>query len=436
MMNMRKPVFLFVLMLCFSVGSLAQTPAQTRSDLEKERASIQQQIEEVKHSLDITKKNRRETLGQLALLQRRLRLRQEAIANINRQLDFIQADMNNSWSEILKLKKELDTLRKQYAESVVYAYENRTNYDFLNFIFAASNFNDALKRVEYLKSYRAYREERAQNIDKTHQLLQNKIDGLKIKRVEKDEALAKQNKERQVLEVEKKEKDEVVSSLQSHEKELKKEMNLKQRQDQKLGNAIAAAIRRAREESIREAKKNAASTAAAGAPEKTDNAKTNPVASVPGTISSSKPAAKPADKPFDTRTDIALSDNFEKNRGHLPWPVNSGNIAMRFGPHEYIKGIVHNNQGITIECAAGSSVLAVFDGEVQNVFNVGDVTAVMIRHGKYFTTYSNLASVSVSRGQAIKTGQLLGKLADIGQLEFVLSDDKDHLFDPERWLRR
>ncbi len=436
MMNMRKPVFLFVLMLCFSVVSLAQTPAQTRSDLEKERASIQQQIEEVKHSLDITKKNRRETLGQLALLQRRLRLRQEAIANINRQLDFIQADMNNSWSEILKLKKELDTLRKQYAESVVYAYENRTNYDFLNFIFAASNFNDALKRVEYLKSYRAYREERAQNIDKTHQLLQNKIDGLKIKRVEKDEALAKQNKERQVLEVEKKEKDEVVSSLQSHEKELKKEMNLKQRQDQKLGNAIAAAIRRAREESIREAKKNAATTAAAGAPEKTDNAKTNPVASVPGTISSSKPAAKLADKPFDTRTDIALSDNFEKNRGHLPWPVNSGNIAMRFGPHEYIKGIVHNNQGITIECAAGSSVLAVFDGEVQNVFNVGDVTAVMIRHGKYFTTYSNLASVSVSRGQAIKTGQLLGKLADIGQLEFVLSDDKDHLFDPERWLRR
>jgi septal ring factor EnvC (AmiA/AmiB activator) len=436
MMNMRKPVFLFVLMLCFSVVSLAQTPAQNRSDLEKERASIQQQIEEVKHSLDITKKNRRETLGQLALLQRRLRLRQEAIANINRQLDFIQADMNNSWSEILKLKKELDTLRKQYAESVVYAYENRTNYDFLNFIFAASNFNDALKRVEYLKSYRAYREERAQNIDKTHQLLQNKIDGLKIKRVEKDEALAKQNKERQVLEVEKKEKDEVVSSLQSHEKELKKEMNLKQRQDQKLGNAIAAAIRRAREESIREAKKNATSTAAAGAPEKTDNAKTNPVASVPGTISSSKPAAKPAEKPFDTRTDIALSDNFEKNRGHLPWPVNSGNIAMRFGPHEYIKGIVHNNQGITIECAAGSSVLAVFDGEVQNVFNVGDVTAVMIRHGKYFTTYSNLASVSVSRGQVIKTGQLLGKLADIGQLEFVLSDDKDHLFDPERWLRR
>ncbi len=38
-----------------------------------------------------------------------------------------------------------------------------------------------------------------------------------------------------------------------------------------------------------------------------------------------------------------------------------------------------------------------------------------------------LQSVSVSKGQEVKTGQVLGKLADIGQLEFVLSDEKDHL---------
>ena len=150
-----------------------------------------------------------------------------------------------------------------------------------------------------------------------------------------------------------------------------------------------------------------------------------------------KPAVKPAATTvFDTRADVALSGNFEKDKGHLPWPIASGTIAMRFGPHEYIKGIVHNNQGITIEAPPNSSITAVFDGQVQNVFNVGDVTAVMIRHGKYFTTYCNLSTVSVSKGDEVKTGQLIGKLADIGQLEFVLSDEKDHLFDPEKWLRK
>jgi len=440
---MRKPVILLFFIFYSVSHCVAQSPTQSRSDLEKERASIQKEIEDVKRSLDQTHKNRKQTLGQLALLQKRLRLRQAAISNINQQLNFIQADMNTSWQEIIKLKKELDTLRKQYAESVIYAYENRTNYDYLNFLFASSNFNDAVKRVEYLKSYRTYREQRAENIQKTQVLLQNKIDGLKIKRIEKDEALVKQNKERQVLEVEKKEKDQVVEQLQGQEKELKKEMNAKQRQDQKLGNAIAAAIRRAREDAIREAKKKAAVDAAANvtntaASVKTEVAK-NP--SNPGSAGAMPSTVKPAVKPvattiFNTTADIALSGNFEKDKGHLPWPIASGTIAMRFGPHEYIKGIVHNNQGITIESAAGTSVTAVFDGDVQSVFNVGDVSAVMIRHGKYFTTYSNLSSVSVSKGQSVKMGQVLGKLGDIGQLEFVLSDDKDRLFDPERWLRR
>jgi septal ring factor EnvC (AmiA/AmiB activator) len=438
---MRKPVFLLLINFISVSVCLAQSPSQNRSDLEKERASIQKEIEDVKRSLDITHRNRKQTLGQLALLQKRLRLRQAAIANINQQLNFIQADMNNSWQEIIKLKKELDTLRKQYAESVVYAYENRTNYDYLNFIFAASNFNDAIKRVQYLKSYRAYREQRAENILQTQVLLQNKIDGLKIKRVEKDEALVKQSREKQVLEVEKREKDQVVEQLQSHEKELKREMVLKQRQDQKLGNAIAAAIRRAREEAVREAKKKAAAEAAANAagaaPEKNEAAKNPSSTAGTGTMPSVvRPASKAAKTIFNTSADVALSGNFEKDKGHLPWPISSGTIAMRFGPHEYIKGIVHNNQGITIESTAGSSVTAVFEGDVQSVFNVGDVSAVMIRHGKYFTTYSNLSSVAVSKGQSVKTGQMLGKLGDIGQLEFVLSDDKDHLFDPEKWLRR
>jgi murein hydrolase activator len=437
---MRKPVLLFIVLFAAVGICFAQNPAQSRADLEKERASIQKEIEDVKRSLDITHRNKKETLGQLALLQKRLRLRQAAISNINQQLNFIQADMNNSWQEIIKLKKELDTLRKQYAESVVYAYENRSNYDFLNFIFAASNFNDALKRVAYLKSYRAYREQRALNIQQTQALLQSKIDGLKVKRIEKDEALVKQSKEKEVLEVEKKEKDQVVSELQSHEKELKKEMSLKQKQDQKLGNAIAAAIRRAREDAIKEAKKNAAAAAANNvavtAPAKNDAVKNNSVATnVPAaSATTTKPVAKAI--PFDTKLDIALSDNFEKNRGRLPWPVSSGVVAMRFGPQETIKGITHNNQGITIEAAANSSITAVCDGQVQSVFNVGDVMAVMLRHGKYFSTYSNLTSVAVSKGETVKAGQVLGKLAEIGQLEFVLSDMNDHLFDPEKWLRK
>ncbi len=431
--GMLKTLLTGSLLLIAVFFSRAQAQTQSRSELEKERAAIQKEIEDVKRSLDETHKNKRETLGQLALLQRRLKLRESAIRNINDQINVIQGDMNESWREILKLRRELDTLRIQCAESIVFAYKNRSNYDFLNFIFSASSFNDAMKRIQYLKSYRAYREERAENIRRTQDLLQSKIDGLKVTRIEKDEALKKQNKERTILEDEKKEKDAVVNKLKSQEKELKKEMAAKQKQDQKLAGAIAAAIKRARDLAIKEAKtKNAAAAEKAAAkPSRPESGSTDN-----NTSSASLNTIKSASKTvFSSDEDMHLSGNFEKNKGHLPWPV-SGTVSMAFGPHEYIKGIIHNNQGVTIDVNAGAAVKAVFEGVVSSVFSVGDVNAVIIRHGKYFTTYSNLSTVSVSKGDQVKTGQIIGRVGDIGQLEFVLSDEKDHMFDPEKWLMR
>ena len=423
-------------MLVVAGGLTAQTPSQNKADLEKERAAIQKEIEDVRRSLDETHKNKRQTLAQLNLLQRRLKLRESAIRNINAQIDVIQGDMNSSWRDITKLRSELDTLRIQYAQSIVFAYKNRSSYDFLNFIFSATSFNDAIRRVQYLKSYRAYREERAENIRNTQEMLKAKIDGLKVTRLEKDEALKKQSKERSLLEDEKKEKDAVVTKLQSQEKELKKEMAAKQKQDLRLAGAMTAALKRARELAAKEAaKKSAADKAAAeraGATTKTTRPAANDEPAEPAKLNTVKAYNKTV---FTSDEDMHLSGSFEKHKHELPWPV-SGTVSMAFGPHEYIKGIMHNNQGVTIDCNAGTAVKAVFDGEVQTVFNVGDVQAVMVRHGKYFTTYSNLGSAVVSKGQQVKTGQIIGRVADVAQLEFVLSDEKGKVYDPEIWLRR
>ncbi|HMH22373.1 MAG TPA: peptidoglycan DD-metalloendopeptidase family protein [Puia sp.] len=430
---MSKSLLLTTVLFLGILASSTRAHAQSRSDLEKERAAIQKEIEDVKRSLDETHRNKKETLGQLALLQRRLRLRESAIQNINSQINFIQGDMNESWREILKLRRELDTLRTQYAQSIAFAYKNRSSYDFLNFIFSATSFNDAVRRIEYLKSYRAYREERAENIARTQRLLQGKIDGLKVTRQEKDEVLKKQTREKSILEVEKKEKDEVVSRLKSQEKDLKKQMVAKQKQDQKLAGTIAAVIRRA---VVVATKKNAG--AKTSATEKVTEKPANPNNSANDNVASEAATVKPKAAPtvFETKEDVRLSGSFEKNKGHLPWPVTSGTISMVFGPHEYVKGIYHNNQGITIDVSPGTAVKAVFEGEVQSVFNVGDVNGVVIRHGKYFTTYSNLSTVSVTKGEQVTTGQIVGRVAEIGQLEFWLSDDKIRWLDPERWLHR
>jgi septal ring factor EnvC (AmiA/AmiB activator) len=286
-----------------------------------------------------------------------------------------------------------------------------------------------VRRIEYLKSYRAYREERAENIRNTQQLLQAKIDGLKLTRAEKDDALKRQSKERTLLEDEKREKDEAVQQLQSHEKELKKEMADKKRQDARLEAAITAAVRRA----IREAtKKNAEAAAAAPAPKTPAPTAAGNEPVTPATLETVKSGGKSV---FTSDEDLHLSGDFLKNRGHLPWPV-SGTIAMGFGVHEYIPGIKHNNIGVTIDAKAGAVVKAVFEGLVETIFSVGDAEVVMVRHGKYFTTYSNLSTVSVTKGEKVQTGQIVGQVDSKGQLDFIVSDEKGINYDPERWLRR
>ncbi|HVM87780.1 MAG TPA: peptidoglycan DD-metalloendopeptidase family protein [Puia sp.] len=439
---MLKPAFSFIFLLFFSAAAFSQQPAQSRSELEKERADIQKQIEDVKQSLNETKRNKKETLGQLGLLQRKLRLREAAIRNINEQVNLIQSDMNQSWRDILNLRRELDTLKIQYEESVVYAYKNRSNYDLLNFIFSATNFNDVIKRIAYLRSYRAYREERAQNIIRTQALLQSKIAGLKVKREEKDVVLKKQNKEKEVLEDEKKEKDQFVANLRSRERELQKDLAAKQRQDNKLQAALRVAINReirlAREKEANEEKKRLTDAKANIKPANVNPA--NNSANNPSSNTVTAPAKKTSAL-ASTPDGMIISANFEKNRGRLPWPVEAGNVSIPFGqytiPGINVKG---NSPGITIETRVGIPVKAIFDGEISSIFNIEGASVVLIRHGKYFSSYTNLTAVNVSRGESVKAGQVIGKAGENadgnGETQLIIMNDENRNLNPEQWLRR
>jgi septal ring factor EnvC (AmiA/AmiB activator) len=391
--------FLLLLAAATSAQPARPSSAQSRGDLEKERAAIQKEMIEVKRSLGETHRHHQESLAQLALLQQQLSLRESAIRHINAQVGLIRSTMNESGQETLTLQRQLDSLRTRYAENLVAVYKNRSSADYLSFIFSAASFNDALARMQYLRSYQTYRTEQANNLRHEEQLLLEKIDRLKAAQLEKETILKKENKERVQLGEEKKEKNAAVIRLQGKEKELEQRMAARQRQDRKLSAAIAAVMMRAKKET--------------------------------GPVDEWGPM-----KEKDRGEYWIMTERFEAERGHFPWPVESRSIAMSFGIHTYPDNLKGNNLGLTIGVTPGSLVKAVFDGEVTAVFPVGDVEAVIIRHGKYFTTYSNLSTPAVRKGDLVKTGQVLGRVAKIGELEFLISDEKDHMFDPEKWLRR
>ncbi|MEO7922796.1 MAG: peptidoglycan DD-metalloendopeptidase family protein [Chitinophagaceae bacterium] len=442
---MRKILFFFLL---FS-GLVSVAAAQDKTQLEKERQEIQKELNEIQALYNKVKGQTRQSVGQLNMLKRKIDLQEQYINSINKEIRYIDDDIYLSNLEIYRLQKQLDTLKTQYARTVVYAYKNRSNYDYLNFIFSANSFNDAVKRVTYLKSYRTYREKQVATIIETQQLIAQRKQQQLSRKDKKNVALVNQTKQVQELAVQKKEKDVVVNQLKSKEKDLQKQITTKKKKDRDLKNAITAIVRREIEaakkdaEAKAEAKRKADELAKKNKPAE-NPAVTNP-SSNPTTTASPKRnevAKKPDSYLNFNATDVALNNKFELNRAKLPWPVDNGVVTLRFGTNKIDNTLLtFDNPGITIATpSSGVAVKAVFDGEVSGVYNLGDGMAITIRHGKYFTTYSNLSSVSVSKGSAVKTGQQIGKAGKDddgsgGQIDFILMIEVRNV-DPQPWLRR
>jgi septal ring factor EnvC (AmiA/AmiB activator) len=433
-----KKQLLTLLFLCGAVLFVAAQPAKDKSDLEKERREIQDELKQIQDAYNNVKGQTRQSLGQLNILKRKMNLQERYIGSINRELRLIDDDIYKSSLEIFRLRRQLDTLKSEYARTIVYAYKNRSSFNYVNFIFSASSFNDAVRRVEYLKSYRAYREKQVENINQTQELIARRQEQQQQRKVEKNDALKDQTKERNELVVQRREKDDVVSRLKSQEKDLQKEIATKKKRDKDLQNAIAAIIRR----EIDAAKK--AEIARIEAAKKTEADK-NTTTSTSPTTRPSATVTKPAERPESylelNAKDVALGTDFSGARGKLPWPVDKGYVKVPFGQY-IIEGtkLKGDNPGLTIGTEKGSAVKAVFDGVVSAVHNYGDGAAIVIRHGKYFTSYSNLSSVSVSKGANVSRGQVIGRAGEAddnvgGQVDFMLLVEANNV-NPAPWLSR
>jgi septal ring factor EnvC (AmiA/AmiB activator) len=409
-----------------------------KDELQRQRLQLKREIEETERILNETRSTTKVNLKDLTTINKRINLQDNVINNIAGQLRFIENDIYKSQRDVNRLSKVLDTLKQEYAKSMVYAYKTRNNYDFLNFIFSASSFNDAIKRITYLKSYRTYREMQGENILRTQNLLHQRINELSGNKQKKNSALQEKSKEMSELEKQQKEKQDIVNKLKGRQKELAAQINNKKKQDAKLKSLITIMIKReieiARKKAAAEAKERerlaALNKPKANADTKADNAAIKPT---------TKPARATGSILVSSEADRVLDASFERNRGTLPWPVN-GFVLIHYGPYTIpdtkIRG---ENPGVTIGTQVGNPVKAVFEGEVTLVTYMDDKQVVFIKHGKYFTVYSNLSSVNVQRGQKVKTSEVIGKAGanDDGQGEVLLILMKENNnVNPESWLHK
>ncbi|MEO8173503.1 MAG: hypothetical protein ABI581_10485, partial [Sediminibacterium sp.] len=172
-------------LLIFVLALACGASAQTKEELQKKEMELQKEIADLNRSLSETQNNKKLSLKQLAIIKKKINKREELVNSINRQVRQMDETIFLNERDIYRLRKELDTLKVKYAKSIVFAYKNRSSYEYLNFLFSAGNFNDAIKRITYLKSYRQNRETQANTIMKSDLLLQDKIQSLSVNKKER-----------------------------------------------------------------------------------------------------------------------------------------------------------------------------------------------------------------------------------------------------------
>lgn len=470
---MRLLAILIGVFFCISAGAQQQT---SRAELEKRRQDILESIKQTEKELAATRENKNATLSQLKALQAKLSERQRLVNNIGNELNVINSNIQMSAQEIAQLKKNLEVLKIRYAQSVRYAYSNRSSYNMLAFLFSSTDFNDAMRRAKYLKKYRDYRTDQVAQIQVARGQIENKITLLSSEKAQKDVLFKEQEEQKKVIQVETNETNSIVNELKGREKNLASQIDKNRKATKQLDRTINEMIRReieiarkkaeeeARKKAEEERKKALAAAAAAAPP-------TMRVGDNPPAATSAKPTTTPAtttttDKPASSTTvattadraprpvsnkpvnlsltpeAAALASNFEANRGRLPWPVEKGFISDRFGvhPHAIERKVNVENNGVSIRTSDGATARAVFDGSVANVFYIpGAGWNILVSHGNYFTVYSGLSSTKVKKGDNLKTKQVIGVVGKDDEGDTVINFQiwkGASKMDPEGWIAR
>ncbi|MFN6115531.1 MAG: murein hydrolase activator EnvC family protein [Flavobacteriales bacterium] len=399
-MRAARKVLTALLCLLLIAVMPVEAGAQSRKELEKKREALDKQIRTTTALIEQARKEQKVTQQQLQLLESQIQAREQLIRTMNGELRKVDERINEDRELVESLRKDLLTLKEEYARMVQFAYRNRSAYDRMSYLFAASSFQQAFKRSRYLNQIGQQRVRQAALIAETQAAIEARLAGLKEQREEKNRIVAMEQAEKQKLASDRNGQQSALATLRKEEGRLKET----QRKQQKQRNDLDAAIKKAIEESI------------------TKDTKPKPKGSTSGTASSSA-------KLNITLTPEAkeLNTDFEKNKGKLTWPVEKGVITSRFGPqpHPVLPGIKIDNNGIDITTEKGSGVRAVFRGEVSSVIVIpGAGKAVIISHGAYRTVYSNLRDVTVAKGQKVDTKQVVGT---------VLTDENGSVAHIEIW---
>jgi len=376
--------------------------AQSRQELEKQRLKIIKDIEKTSKALDNNKKTQEKNITQLKALEEQVSSRKSLINNLQSEVKLNEKLITQNESKIQELRQRHATLKDQYDKILRINYLKKLSNSKWSYLLSSESLNNLLVRWRYIHQFDQFTKQKMKEIQSLTGEIQLTNETIAQDREKNLKAMEQTTTNMKTLEKEQKEKDALVKKLALEEDKLKANLKNREKEREKLNVAIEkiiiAALEKAREK-------------------------------------------EKSDEKLVKKKEVDNS-GFAKNKGALSWPVSKGKITGAFGthPHPTIKNVQISNNGIDFTLPSGDNVVCVYDGEVVGVTNIpGFKNMVIIKHGSYYTVYSKLDNVIISKGQQIKRGQTIGNVEvneeGVAEVHFELWKDKSKM-NPQPWFNR
>ncbi len=445
---------------------------ETSADVKRRQEAAQRDIRQTEQQLRENDAAVKKSLSELGKLEGDIAQSKKRVAEAGHRVATLQKQIGSLQSQISADERSLAMLRAEYLKAVKKMRAKKNGNSTLAFIFSSKSFNEAMRRMRYLRQFSAWRENRSKEISDRVSQLKEKTTRLSQTKTMHDRALATGRKAQNELQAQYNRQDAIVVELKKNGKALQSHLAKKQAEVNVLKNRVASLIaeehrkaeaerqareraeverraqaeaerrareeqqareeQRAREDAERQAREQQIAQETKQKPKKDKKKKKETPAKQNNEVTyaearkrrpksqKSSPSATqgrtPATSAAPSKASSATAGTgFEKMKGSLPRPVAGAfRVTSRFGRQSLpdLPNVMYDNPGIDAEVAAGASAQAVYAGKVSGVYMIpGYSTVVIVNHDGYYTVYGNISQAAVKVGDAVKQGQSLGHLA-------------------------
>ena len=365
-----NPTRLLLFLLLLIVTDLR---SQSKQTLEKQKKEILNEIKVIELKLSNSSKKKDLIISNAEDLNYKIQLQQNLISNINNQLNLILNEIDANEIQLTNLKNKEVSLKEELAKMLLTGYKKKSNLNKLMFIFSSSSFQQAYKRIQYFKQYVNFQNKTLLKIKSTSSEIENVILVLDSQKTNKQLLINENENIKRELSIQYDDLNKLIAEVNKDQKKYKNEIKQKQKLSKDIDKKIEKLIR----EALANSKRN--------------------------------------DVGFKLSEEAQLiSKNFNANKGRLPSPVIRGNVVLGFGkqPHPIVKTATIQSNGVRIRTSSDVEARTIFDGEVYSIIiSKNNSRTVLIQHGNFFTVYKNLSQIYVSKGDKLKTKEVIGKIA-------------------------